>query len=152
MQFSQNLINPNLILTDCKKYNRIIKIKKQGKDLNNSSKIYDKKKIKILINSNFLKNRRNQQSKNIFPNYITKIPAIRKNNNLTDKNASEINNKKSKKFFSNKRSLDNSINMKIGSYSSNNKEVNNTKIKIKKNKKSGSKGKKFDKKPNVEIK
>ena len=139
-------------VSDNNNFSRTIKIKKQGKDLNNSSKIYDKKKIKILVNSNFLKNGRNQQSKNIFPNYITKIPAIRKNNNLTDKNASEINNKKSKKFFSNKRSLDNSINMKIGSYSSNNKEVNNTKIKIKKNKKSGSKGKKFDKKPNVEIK
>ena len=136
-------------VSDNNNFSRTIKIKKQGKDLNNSSKIYDKKKIKILVNSNFLKNGRNQQSKNIFPNYITKIPAIRKNNNLTDKNASEINNKKSKKFFSNKRSLDNSINMKIGSYSSNNKEIKNTKIKIKKNKKSGSKGKKCDKNPKV---
>ena len=157
MQFSQKLINPNLLLTDYNKYNvnnnnkisRTIKIKKQGKDLNNNSKIYDKKKIKILVNSNYLKNRRNQQSKNIFPNYITKITAVRKNNNSTDKNASEINNKKSKKFFSNERSLDNSINMKIGSYSSNNKEIKNTKIKIKKNKKSGSKGKKCDKNPKV---
>ena len=155
MQLSQKLFNPNLLLTDYNKYNvndnnnfsRTIKIKKQGKVINKSSKMYDKKKIKILPNSNFSKNKRNQLSKHIFPNYITKIHEIYKNNKSIDKNASKINNKRSKKFFSNERSLDNSISMKIGSYSSNNKEVNNTKIKIKKNKQSVSKGKNYDKNP-----
>ena len=145
MQFSQKLFNRNLLQTDINIYNENEKgnnsKSKTIKNFNNNldkSNILKKKKNKIAVNSNFFKNNQNIEPKNIFPDYILKTPGIPLRNKSIEKN---INNK-TKKHVNCDKKLNNSINGKNDYYSCHDKEKKEFKLKIKKLKKSVSRGKK----------
>ena len=137
MQFSQKLFDQKLLQTDYNKYyenekgsdskSKSLKINNFNNNLNKSN-IEDKKKNKIVVNYNFSKINPNAEQKHIIPDYITKTPAVTKNNKIIENNI--INNR-------NKKNLNNSINGKIIPYSSHSKEIKDFKNKIKNIKKSG---------------
>ena len=137
MQFSQKLFDQKLLQTDYNKYyenekgndskNKTLKLNNFNNNLNKSN-IEDKKRNKIVVNYNFSKINPNIEPKKIIPDYITKTPAVTKNNKIIENNI--INNK-------NRKNLNNSINGKIIPYSSHSKEMKDFKNKIKNIKKSG---------------
>ena len=137
MQFSQKLFDQKLLQTDYNKYyenekgndskNKTLKINNFNNNLNKSN-IEDKKKNKIVVNYNFSKINPNIEPKNIIPDYITKTPAVTKNNKIIENNI--ISNK-------NRKNINNSINGKIIPYSSHSKDIKEFKNKIKNIKKSG---------------
>ena len=137
MQFSQKLFDQKLLQTDYNKYyenekgndskNKTLKLNNFNNNLNKSN-IEDKKRNKIVVNYNFSKINPNAEQKHIIPDYITKTPAVTKNNKIIENNI--INNR-------NKKNLNNSINGKIIPYSSHSKEMKDFKNKIKNIKKSG---------------
>ena len=137
MQFSQKLFDQKLLQTDYNKYyenekgndskNKTLKLNNFNNNLNKSN-IEDKKRNKIVVNYNFSKINPNAEQKHIIPDYITKTPAVTKNNKIIENNI--INNR-------NKKNLNNSINGKIIPYSSHSKEIKDFKNKIKNIKKSG---------------
>ena len=145
LQLSQNIFNPNLILTDYNVFNdndnnnKSIKMKNSQKFDSNldSSNIVERKNNKIVVNYNCSKIHPNIVVKNMYPDYVTKTPGLIKNNkNIMEK---KINDNKNKKNINFDKNMNNFTNEKILQYSCHQKEIKDFKSKLKTMKKSKSK-------------
>ena len=140
LQSSQKLINPHFLLTDYSILNASDDNNNQYKTIKIEKVNKDKRRYKIMVNSNATKNHHNVTSQKILQNYIAKTPGIFRSNNSKEK-TSELKYSKMKKkgFNPNERKLNISQNSKLVPYSTNNKKRKDFKIKLKKNKKVESK-------------
>jgi len=136
LQSSQKQINPHFLLTDYSIFNIADDINKQYKTIKIEKVNRDKRRYRIMVNSNASKNKYNVSSKKILQNYIAKTPGIFRSNNSKEKTSEIKYNKMTKKgLIPNERKLNISQNNKLVSYSTNNKKRKDFKIKLKKNKK-----------------
>lgn len=139
MQSSQKLFNPQLLLTDYSIYNENDDINNEFKTIKIEKINKDKKRHKIMVNSNASKNYHNISIKNIVPN-LSKTPGIYRTNNSKDKiNDIKYNKINKKRLIQNERNLGISHNNKLLACSTNNKEIKDFKLKLKKKKKTDSK-------------
>ena len=140
LQSSQKQINPHFLLTDYSIFNATDDNNNQYKTIKIEKVNRDKRRYKIMVNSNASKNHHNVPSKKILQNYIAKTPGIFRSNNSKEKTIEIKYNKINKKgILSNERKLNISQNSKLVPYSTNNKKRKDFKIKLKKNKKGESK-------------
>ena len=140
MQSSQKLFNPQLLLTDYSIYNANDDINKQFKTIKIEKVNREKKRHKIIVNSNASKNHHNLATKNIVQNYIAKTPGIYRNNNSKDKiNDIKYNKINKKRLIPNERNIDISHNNKLLPCSTNNKDIKDFKLKLKRKKQTDSK-------------
>lgn len=136
LQSSQKQINPHFLLTDYNIFNIADDINKQYKTIKIEKVNRDKRRYRIMVNSNASKNKYNVSSKKILQNYIAKTPGIFRSNNSKEKTSEIKYNKMTKKgLIPNERKLNISQNNKLVPYSTNNKKRKDFKIKLKKNKK-----------------
>ena len=135
LQSSQKQINPHFLLTDYNIFNVSDDINNQYKTIKIEKVNRDKRRFKIMVNSNASKNHHNMPSKKILKNYIAKTPGIFRFNNSKEKNNELMYNKMAKKgLIPNERKLNVSQNSKLVPYSTNNKKRKDFKINLKKNK------------------
>jgi len=135
LQSSQKQINPHFLLTDYNIFNVSDDINNQYKTIKIEKVNRDKRRFKIMVNSNASKNHHNMPSKKILKNYIAKTPGIFRFNNSKEKNNEIMYNKMTKKgLIPNERKLNVSQNSKLVPYSTNNKKRKDFKINLKKNK------------------
>ena len=140
LQSSQKLINPHFLLTDYTIFNDTDDINNQYKTIKIEKINKDKRRFKIMVNSNASKNHYNVPTKKIFQDCIAKTPGIFRSNNSKEKTTEIKYNKMNKKgMIPNERKLNISQNNKLVPYSTNNKKTKDFKIKLKKNKKEESK-------------
>ena len=139
LQSSQKQINPHFLLTDYNIFNIADDINNQYKTIKIEKVNRDKRRYKIMVNSNASKNHHNMPSKKILQNYIAKTPGIFRSNNSKEKTTEIKYNKMAKKMIPNERKLNISHNSRLLPYSTNNKKRKDFKIKLKKNKKGESK-------------
>ena len=139
LQSSQKQINPHFLLTDYNIFNIADDINNQYKTIKIEKVNRDKRRYKIMVNSNASKNHHNMPSKKILQNYIAKTPGIFRSNNSKEKTTEIKYNKMAKKVIPNERKLNISHNSRLLPYSTNNKKRKDFKIKLKKNKKGESK-------------
>ena len=139
LQSSQKQINPHFLLTDYNIFNIADDINNQYKTIKIEKVNRDKRRYKIMVNSNASKNHHNMPSKKILQNYIAKTPGIFRSNNSKEKTTEIKYNKMAKKMIPNERKLNISQNSRLLPYSTNNKKRKDFKIKLKKNKKGESK-------------
>ena len=139
MKSSQKLFNPQLLLTDYSIYNENDDIIKQFKTIKIGKLNKIKKRNKIMVNSNASKNYHNIAIKNIVPN-LAKTPGIYRTNNSKDKIIEiKYNNFNKKGLIQNERNLGIFHNNKLLSCSTNNKEIKDFKLKLKRKKEIDSK-------------